>query len=185
VKMIFGLESSYHPLSEENLHMARSGDRVTTEARVLSKRKRGLLTGLHTLSVKLQVRFVQFLIRHNIAFNSRGKNLRDVRRDNILSSDFRKLDGTLKMVISGTTENRRKLEALLRHLHARGHIFYGVHVSNRALLTCLLQYGSGSEVHFVDAADGGYALAARHMKQQLAEAVRARGARGTGAGGAR
>ena len=30
-----------------------------------------------------------------------------------------------------------------------------------------MHFGSGSEVHFVDAADGGYAVASRRLKAQM------------------
>lgn len=43
---------------------------------------------------------------------------------------------------------------------------YGIHESDRALLTCFLHLGSRREVHFVDSADGGYALAGKMLKQK-------------------
>jgi len=159
---------NYHPLSEKNFHLARSGDRVDAEAGVRSRSKEGFLHFLFALLIKLQNRFLDFLIRHNISFKFRGKNLRDVRNDNVLSSDFRKYDGMLKMVISGSSENRRSLESYLEEQRRENRLFYGLHVSNRALLTCLIQWGSQSEVHFVDAADGGYALVAKGLKMQIA-----------------
>ncbi|MEP0899817.1 DUF3095 family protein [Nodosilinea sp. FACHB-13] len=38
---------------------------------------------------------------------------------------------------------------------------------DRALMTCLVFERSGREVHFVDGADGGYALAAKPLKEKL------------------
>jgi hypothetical protein len=46
---------------------------------------------------------------------------------------------------------------------------YGLHISDRALMTCLVFERNGRQVHFVDGADGGYALAAKEMKQKLSE----------------
>jgi hypothetical protein len=48
---------------------------------------------------------------------------------------------------------------------------YGVHVSRHALMTCLVFDRFGKQVHFVDGANGGYALAAKQLKQQLADRV--------------
>ncbi len=168
---LFGRVESYHPLSEENIHLARSGDRVESEAGVRSRSNRGFFHFLFVRSIKLQNWFLDFLIRHNINFWFRGKNLRDVRKDNVLSSDFRKYDGMLKMVISASPENRRSLKSYLEEQRKEGRLFYGLHVSNRALLTCLIQWGSQNEVHFVDAADGGYALAAKELKKQIAGCI--------------
>ena len=58
----------------------------------------------------------------------------------------------------------------LAAMHETGDLFYGVHVSDRALTTCLMHEGTVREVHFVDAADGGYALAAKQLKRQLRDA---------------
>ena len=107
------------------------------------------------------------ILKFGISFNYRGKELLDVKKDNILSSDFRKYDGMLRMIISSTIESRKKLKKYLMDLFAAKKIFYGFHVSDSALLTCMLHYDSGNEVHFVDAADGGYALAAKEMKKQI------------------
>ena len=175
VQATLGSEEGYHPLTEKNLTLARSGDRIDTEASVLARKKEGLLHALFALSIKIQVRLLGFIVRHSISFSRSGKNLRDVKKDNVLSSDFRKHDGTLKMVASCTPRNRKALQALLDDLHRQKKIFYGLHVSDRALLTCLIHYGSQNEVHFVDAADGGYAVAAKQLKTLIAEASSTQG----------
>jgi len=69
--------------------------------------------------------------------------------------------------------------ALIRaHLDKRmalGELNYGIHVSDTALMTCLVESASESRhVHFIDGADGGYTMAAREMKQR--RAARAAGA---------
>jgi hypothetical protein len=168
VQEILGVEENYHPRSEENMHLATSGDRIETEAGVLSKRKKGILHFITTLSVKIQVKMLGFIMDKGIKLKYSGKNLSEVKKDNILSSDFRKYDGTLKMVVSSTPESRKRLETFLDRLYREKKIYYGIHISDRALLTCLLHYGSQSEVHFVDSADGGYAMAAKHLKAQMA-----------------
>lgn len=83
---------------------------------------------------------------------------------NILSSDFRKFDGSLKMVVATTTEKRKELIEHLQNLKQAKGIRFGYHISDRALLTCVLHTGSTREVHFLDGADGGYAMAAKMLK---------------------
>ncbi len=53
---------------------------------------------------------------------------------------------------------------LLEKARIEGRIFYGLHITDRAMITCLMHTGAGHEVHFVDAADGGYAYAAKQLK---------------------
>jgi hypothetical protein len=122
---------------------------------------------LSLLRIRLEVVLTNYLIRHQISFRRGSKDLSQVREDDVLSSDFRKFDGTLKMVVACTPGGRKLVTDTLEAMRVRGEVFYGAHVSNRALMTCLIHYSSGREVHFVDAADGGYALAARAMKRQI------------------
>jgi len=46
-------------------------------------------------------------------------------------------------------------------------VAYGTHQASAALMTCLVRSYDGDHLHFVDGADGGYALAAKQMKAQL------------------
>lgn len=81
--------------------------------------------------------------------------------------DCRKFDDTLRMVISGTARQRERLTRWLEHRHRAGHLVYGIHTSDRAIMTCLVFERMGRQVHFVDGADGGYTLAAQAMKEQM------------------
>ena len=83
------------------------------------------------------------------------------------STDFKKFDDALRMVISGKTKQRDKLIEYLEKKFQEGRLVYGFHVSDRALMTCLVFERDGRQVHFVDGADGGYTLAAKKMKDRM------------------
>ena len=85
----------------------------------------------------------------------------------VATSDFRKYDDTLRMVIAGTEAQRTELTSYLEEEYHAGRLVYGMHVSDRALVTCVVFERMGRQVHFVDGADGGYAMAARKLKQRL------------------
>lgn len=85
----------------------------------------------------------------------------------ILASDYQKIDDVLRMVIAGTPEQTTQLESYLEKRSQAGELVYGIHISNRALLTCLIANRNGFHIHLVDAADGGYALAAKKLKSSL------------------
>ena len=69
------------------------------------------------------------------------------------------------------------IEAYLAELHAAGQIVYGTHLADRAMMTCLVfSLEESRHVHFIDGADGGYALAALQLKAQL-QALRRAGPR--------
>lgn len=161
---IFGTPDAYRPVTSTNQRLALSRTYLHTEASVFARNTRGVAYWIRLYMVRvnaLMMRILRF-------------RLRSIERNNSLNSDFRKFDGTLKMVISCTTAERRRMVDFLETLYRSGRVFYGIHVSDSALLTCLVQQGQ-DEVHFVDSDNGGYALAAKHLKSQIAERVTVRG----------
>jgi hypothetical protein len=60
------------------------------------------------------------------------------------------------------------LEHYLESERAAGRLAYGMHRAPAALVTCFVRSHAGNHVHFVDGANGGYALAAKQLKAQLA-----------------
>jgi hypothetical protein len=87
--------------------------------------------------------------------------------DLVENSDFRKFDGVLRMVMDGSEAQYLELEAYLESQYRQRLLVYGMHKSSEALLTCIVFSYNGNHMHFVDGSDGGYALAARGLKQQL------------------
>ena len=85
--------------------------------------------------------------------------------DVLASADYKKFDGTLKLTLACDRQQREAFQKYLEEMKQEGKIYFGLHISDRALVTCLLVT---KEVHLVDSADGGYALAAKQLKQQLA-----------------
>ena len=87
------------------------------------------------------------------------------------ATDFRKFDDTLRMVLAGTAAQRERLEAYLDGRYRAGELVYGLHVSDRAVLTCLVHERMGRQVHFVDGAGGGYTAAADALKRRARAAT--------------
>jgi hypothetical protein len=90
----------------------------------------------------------------------------DYKEDLEAHTDYRKMDGTLRQVIAGTVAQRRELEAYLQTQYEAGHLVYGLDASDAAMITCLVFQYEKEHVHFVDGADGGYAHAARALKER-------------------
>ncbi len=89
-------------------------------------------------------------------------------------SDYRKFDDMLRMVIDCSDDQIVELQSFLSHLHVRGEIDYGLHESDTALMTCYVQdIHDGGHIHFIDGGDGGYAMAAKHLKAQMKSSAEA------------
>ena len=83
-------------------------------------------------------------------------------------ADYRKFDDSLRMVIDISVEQNEALRKYLDSLYKEGLIFYGLHQSDDSLMTCYVDdIQEGNHIHFIDGANGGYAMAAKEMKAQI------------------
>jgi hypothetical protein len=101
----------------------------------------------------------------------RGMNVKNVdwgayKDELIANTDYRKFDEVIRMVISGTVRQREQLRAELTKLLQSERLVFGIHAAPTALITCVIFDYNGDHVHFLDASNGGYAMAAREMKSQ-------------------
>ena len=88
-------------------------------------------------------------------------------REIIENSDFRKFDDSLRMVLDCSPELATEIEDFLNAAAAKGVVRYGSHRQQDAMMTCFTPSPSHpSHVHFIDGAQGGYALAAAALKQK-------------------
>ena len=72
------------------------------------------------------------------------------------------------MVIDCSEKQAAQIEQLFRSLYLEHKVFYGIHKSKQALMTCMVFSASENQhIHFIDGADGGYALAAVKLKAQM------------------
>ena len=72
---------------------------------------------------------------------------------------------TCAWLFPGSVAQRQNLKQYLEQQYRNGILVYGIHVSDRALMTCVISDYSLNHVHFVDGSDGGYAMAATALKR--------------------
>ena len=89
----------------------------------------------------------------------------------VKNTDVRKFNDIYRQILAGNTAQREKLDAWLAERYARRELVYGIHVTNRAHMTCLVFNYSGKHLHFIDGADGGLFLAAKQFKERAAKLI--------------
>ena len=91
------------------------------------------------------------------------------KSDLVRNADVRKFIDLYRHILAGNAAQREALCAWLDERYAQAELVYGVHVSDRAQMTCLVFDYSGRHLHFIDGADGGLFLAAKAFKKRAAE----------------
>jgi len=169
IESILGEIQQYHPLTENNLQVTSSYKALSKEAIASSRQTSGLKKTLALLKIYFETFITRIVMLFRLPVKAHFYELKNLKKYQVEASDFRKFDGSLKMVLSLNKERRASLEGYLDTEEKNGILVYGTHISDSALLTCLMQSESSSEVHFVDGANGGYAMAAKVLKQKFAK----------------
>lgn len=157
IDSIFGDSSTRHPIDIRHMNMALSPGGLEIEAKVRHqdtswRRRFRMLRG----SLK-----AWFAMTFNLFGWGRYKQIL------VGATDHEKFDDTLRMTIAATVGQRDALIETLEAQYRAGKLVYGVQTSPYALVTCIVFDYFGEQVHFVDGFDGGYALAAKDMKERL------------------
>ena len=166
IKRIYGEVAQYHPLQAQAMRLTFNPRLLMHEWRVRSSQ----------YSIAKRVAYLAKMLFQNFAgmilfarnMDTKAVKWSEYRNELVENSDFRKFDGMLRMVMDGSETQAAALQLFLETQHQAGKLVYGLHKSREALITCIVQSVNGNHMHFVDGSDGGYALAARGLKAQLA-----------------
>jgi hypothetical protein len=167
IKYIYGEENSLNPIDSKNLKLTLNSTKLIKETLVRASSASWLDRQLYLSKIQLETALGSLLM--NLKVKTEELDWGVYKDIAIAATDYRKFDDMLRMVISGNEWRRKKLTGYLEKNYREGKLVYGLHVSDRALMTCLVFERGGQQVHFVDGADGGYALAAKDMKQRMNE----------------
>lgn len=169
IQSIYGDVAQYHPLRETRMQLTFNPRQLSHEWRVRSAH----------LNIKKRIAYFLNLLFLNAAgryifsrkLDTKAVNWSQYKSDLVENSDFRKFDGMLRMVIDGKNTQAAALQSYLESEYRQGKLVYGMYKSREALLTCIVESYNGKHLHFVDGSDGGYALAAKALKQRMSLAL--------------
>jgi len=165
IHKIYGRSENFHPVIPENLRLTLKNKNIYRMIKINDQHINYLQKFLLLIVIKIKMSIDSFLRRVKRKLGNVDWEL--MKNGLVAATDYRKFDDLLRMIISGNMTQREKLVTYLEKNYQAGKLVYGIHVSDRVLMTCLVPVGVGREVHLVDGADGGYALAAKDMKARI------------------
>ena len=162
---IYGDVTDYHPLLSTALGLTFNPVKLFGEI-LVSRGDKGLLRlGVDMLKLLFTCVFASLIFGLNLRVA--GVRWGGYKKEVVENADFRKFDGTLKIVLDGSAKQEDLFREFLEKMRAEGKLVYGLHRSAQAIMTCMVFTAGQDHAHFVDGSDGGYAMAAKMMKEQL------------------
>jgi hypothetical protein len=168
IRGIYGDAEACRPVAREGLRVSLDGAVLDNELGLRAWRRGALRRALERARLRADTLAGALLLRFGIRWG--GTDWGAYKQDLVANTDFRKFDGSLRLVLSGTAAQREALDAYLASRRRAGQLLYGMHVAKAAVMTCLIEERQGAHFHFVDGAGGGYAAAALALKQSVARA---------------
>ncbi len=164
---VYGSPDTCHPLALPELAFGFNAKQLANEAGVRAAGRGALAKWLWTLRMRWFAALGWFLMKFGI--HTAQTDWGAYKQTLIRNSDVRKLNDGYRQILAGTAAQRKTLDAWLNEYYQRGDLVYGIHTTNRAQMTCLVFNYAGKHMHFIDGADGGLFLAAKELKQRLAQ----------------
>lgn len=169
VRETYGDEEACHPVSLPQLAMTLDGKLLADEAGIRAADGTAYDRWRWLMHTRLMVIIGWVLMRFGI--RTEATDWSRYKPDLARNSDVRKFSDVYRQILSGTAPQRLALEAWLQERFKRRQLLYGLHVADRAHMTCLVFDYSGRHLHFIDGADGGLFLAAKAFKNRATQFV--------------
>lgn len=164
VNDVYGDESNCRPIHVDGLNTTLNSNLLKYE--VLARTFGKTLLQLFCYKIKIHVQVLLGRLFMNNNMKTGDIDWGQYKSTAVSNADYRKFDGVLREVLSGNKDQRQQLTQYLQSRYEKNECFYGIHVSDSALITCMINNRTDDHFHFIDGADGGYAMAATMMKQQ-------------------
>src|SRR6185295_2159790 len=170
VQEIYGSDETSHPISLPHLTPALDGKRLGVEAGVRAAGRGAFGKWLWVMRARWFVILGWFLMTFGIKTSETDWS--KYKATLVKNTDVRKFNDIYRQILSGNPAQREALENWLAERYARRELVYGIHVTDRAHMTCLVFNYSGKHLHFIDGADGGLFLAAKQFKERSANLIK-------------
>jgi hypothetical protein len=167
VREIYGSDDRCHPVTLPALSMTLGGRRLDNEVGVRAADRGAWGKWRYRMWIRLVVLLGWFLMKLGLRTEETDWSL--YKPTLVRNSDVRKFNDVYRQILAGTAAQRDALTAWLEERYARRELAYGLHVTDRAHMTCLVFDYSARHLHFIDGADGGLFCAAKDFKERAAQ----------------
>jgi Protein of unknown function (DUF3095) len=169
VRAVYGTDEACHPLTPPLLTLTPtlSARQLGNEVGVRAADRGPFGKWLWLMRARCFVILGWFLMKFGLKteFTDWGR-YKDTLMQN---TDVRKFNDIYRQILAGNPAQREEVDAWLAERYAKRELVYGLHVTDRAHMTCLVFNYSGKHLHFIDGADGGLFLAAKQFKERAAK----------------
>jgi hypothetical protein len=167
VAEIYGSDEQCHPVSLPALSMTLDRRRLDNEVGVRAADRSAWGKWRYRIWIRLVILLGWFLMKFGL--RTEETDWSRYKPTLVRNSDVRKFNDVYRQVLAGTAAQRAALTAWLEEGYARRELAYGLHVTDRAHMTCLVFDYAGRHLHFIDGADGGFFSAATAFKERVAK----------------
>lgn len=167
VAEIYGSDEQCHPVTLPALSMTLDSRRLDDEVGVRAADRGAWGKWRYRTWIRLVVLLGWFLMKFGL--RTEQTDWSRYKPTLVSNSDVRKFNDVYRQVLAGTAAQRAALTAWLEERYARRELAYGLHVTDRAHMTCLVFNYAGRHLHFIDGADGGLFSAATAFKERAAK----------------
>jgi hypothetical protein len=166
VREVYGADEACHPVWPPNLAISLNARQLGNEVGVRANQRSAPSRWLYLMKIRGWTLIGWFFMTFGIrtAATDWGRYKTVLARN----SDVKKFNDCFRQILAGNAAQREALDAWLAQRFARRELVYGIHVADRAQMTCLVFDYSGRHLHFIDGADGGLFMAAKALKERAA-----------------
>ena len=169
VQDIYGNDEVSHPITLPALTMTLDGKRLGVEAGVRAADRGRFGKWLWIMRTRWFVILGWLLMKFGL--KTEETDWGKYKETLVRNTDVRKFNDVYRQILAGNAAQREALDTWLAERYAKRELVYGLHVTDRAHMTCLVFNYSGKHLHFIDGADGGLFLAAKAFKERAAKLI--------------
>jgi hypothetical protein len=166
----FGPEADRHPLRPKDLemHTDAAGQSFEVDFKNCNSPQWSRAIKKHWTAFETKLGKKMMSEKMNLMGVDWGKYFQDI----ILFGDHQKFNGMLALTSSTSAAKRKTLVEKLEAAHQQGELAYGIHLTNKVIITCMIMDRATHHRHFIDGAGGGYTLASKDFKARLLRLAR-------------